>query len=1108
MANQDNINIGFSVDNNQLASQLDRAKKEITSLKGVGKSAGESLNAHTRKVKSGLRDLVSPINSVSQAYSRLGNIANIALGTIAGIAMTRVLAKVADFTNAMVVAPIKIGAAFEQIETDFKVFLGSAEAAKEFVKDINLLAAATPFDSSALMSGAQTLLSYGMETEKILPTLRMLGEVTGANAERFQRMILGFAQASATGRLLGQDLRQMTEAGLSIKDLAGAMGLTVTQFMNMKEEGSVSIEMVQKALEKLTSEGGKYFGRLQEGSQTTLGLWTTFTSNVELTANAIGQLFLPSIKDLIRGLIEIAQNTTTAVTQFVEIEQATGNLTNSLKTLGSLILNTIVGISLVAFIQHLKTLVVAQTALGTSMRVLGLILTGDLIPAFYRARTVVIAFTTALLANPYLRVTAAVVGLTAAFVMFNNSQERLNKEINESKENFIRLKNEAKPLVDEYEELRNKTQRTAQEEERFKEVKEKLIKLFPDFNESLEKEISIRDRAINKIKEQSIAELRLLEIKLEAKAQEQYDSLTPKVGFGVSPDDMYIEQYNKYTKTLGDISRVKSEIKNILDSIDNLFNPERKQGKQGKIASDLLDEKTLKKYEDFTRNLADKRFSIEANRTAQEKLNQSSLNIEEEHEKEIIDLAVRYAKEKRDIELSEAMNKNELIQKLEYNFVLESQDLINKIRKERYQKALEEEIKEMKEAEKQKRELEKLYSESMKDDIDANLKDILASYKFNKLEELKLTKQAEESKLKYINITTKEYKDQLIVIKEIEQQIKENQDRIDQNFSEHLKNLAINVNIASGILRDLAKVGADAINSLSEDITGSLSSTIQDFMNKNKTLGEALKDFFENIKRTIVKMIADMIAEMVKLYILQPLLENMFKNFLQNTKSYSDAISSVGTSFVKIAAAAPAASVGVNTLATAQKAVNPTMQNSKQPMEEIGKAYEKLAGEAKKAALSVAQLAVSQAAYSVAMIPFVGGFLAPAAAAATGTGIAAGAAVATAGMALSNLIGGFFAEGGRPPVGVPSVVGEKGPELFVPDRAGTIIPNNKLSSATGGGAKGSDQINYVYAPQIKTGANAEEVFQVLDRHSKQFFAKIQEGIEYNSGLRNAVKGTR
>jgi len=43
-----------------------------------------------------------------------------------------------------------------------------------------------------------------------------------------------------------------------------------------------------------------------------------------------------------------------------------------------------------------------------------------------------------------------------------------------------------------------------------------------------------------------------------------------------------------------------------------------------------------------------------------------------------------------------------------------------------------------------------------------------------------------------------------------------------------------------------------------------------------------------------------------------------------------------------------------------------------------------------------------------------------------------------------------FANGGRPPVGKPSIVGERGPELFVPNTSGTIVPNGKFGG--GGGA--------------------------------------------------------
>src|SRR5690606_12132975 len=46
--------------------------------------------------------------------------------------------------------------------------------------------------------------------------------------------------------------------------------------------------------------------------------------------------------------------------------------------------------------------------------------------------------------------------------------------------------------------------------------------------------------------------------------------------------------------------------------------------------------------------------------------------------------------------------------------------------------------------------------------------------------------------------------------------------------------------------------------------------------------------------------------------------------------------------------------------------------------------------------------------------------------------------------ALGSIFGGFFAEGGRPPMGKVSVVGERGPELFVPDSPGTIIPGHAM----------------------------------------------------------------
>lgn len=59
-----------------------------------------------------------------------------------------------------------------------------------------------------------------------------------------------------------------------------------------------------------------------------------------------------------------------------------------------------------------------------------------------------------------------------------------------------------------------------------------------------------------------------------------------------------------------------------------------------------------------------------------------------------------------------------------------------------------------------------------------------------------------------------------------------------------------------------------------------------------------------------------------------------------------------------------------------------------------------------------------------------------------------------------------FADGGNPPVGVPSIVGENGPELFIPSRSGTIIPNNQLGEALGGTTNVTN--NYINAIDVKS----------------------------------------
>lgn len=76
-----------------------------------------------------------------------------------------------------------------------------------------------------------------------------------------------------------------------------------------------------------------------------------------------------------------------------------------------------------------------------------------------------------------------------------------------------------------------------------------------------------------------------------------------------------------------------------------------------------------------------------------------------------------------------------------------------------------------------------------------------------------------------------------------------------------------------------------------------------------------------------------------------------------------------------------------------------------------------------------------------------------------------------------------FADGGDPPVGVPSLVGERGPELFVPKSSGTIIPNGSLANAMGGGTT----INY-------NGAYIANMNAIDTQSASQFLAKNKQAV--------------
>jgi tape measure domain-containing protein len=139
--------------------------------------------------------------------------------------------------------------------------------------------------------------------------VRLLGDITGGNQFRFEMLSLAYAQASAAGRLMGQDLLQMVNAGfnplLEISDMTGESMLELKKRM---EAGEISIQMVDAAMARATGQGGRFAGMTDKMSKTASGAYSQMLSAVQELAGTIGEDFLPYLAATANAIEKIVRS--------------------------------------------------------------------------------------------------------------------------------------------------------------------------------------------------------------------------------------------------------------------------------------------------------------------------------------------------------------------------------------------------------------------------------------------------------------------------------------------------------------------------------------------------------------------------------------------------------------------------------------------------------------------------------------------------------------------------------------------------------------------------------------------------------------------------------
>lgn len=264
------------------------------------KNANKQLNSAENIVNKAIGNTSGLSGALGTLGGSLGSLRSLASGAAAGFAAM----KLKDYGQ----YALQTSAAFEQLAISFRVMTGSAQTGQELTDAIIKLGAETPMTAQQLSKAAQLLLSFGESAENIIPDLQLLGDITGGEVNRFNMLALAFAQVGANGKLMGQDLLQMVNAGFNpLQIMSQTTGKSMGQLREEMSEGRISFQMVAQAMRDAASEGGRYFGLMEQQSQSLNGLLSTMGDTWEQVAKNIGDLFLPVAKSAVQGLIRLGE---------------------------------------------------------------------------------------------------------------------------------------------------------------------------------------------------------------------------------------------------------------------------------------------------------------------------------------------------------------------------------------------------------------------------------------------------------------------------------------------------------------------------------------------------------------------------------------------------------------------------------------------------------------------------------------------------------------------------------------------------------------------------------------------------------------------------------
>jgi tape measure domain-containing protein len=204
------------------------------------------------------------------------------------------------FAGFKVFEAFKLASSAEQAAVAFEVLTGSVAESSKMLEQMRALAAATPLSFAGLQENAKVMLAFGVSVKDVIANLETLGDISGGDTEKMKSLTLAFSQSAAAGRLMGQDLLQMINAGFQpLEEISKKTGKSMFELKKEMEAGLISFDMVREAFIAATEEGGRFYKMMDKQATTLAGSIGITVDGIQQLSASMAAVFAPAVKDAV-----------------------------------------------------------------------------------------------------------------------------------------------------------------------------------------------------------------------------------------------------------------------------------------------------------------------------------------------------------------------------------------------------------------------------------------------------------------------------------------------------------------------------------------------------------------------------------------------------------------------------------------------------------------------------------------------------------------------------------------------------------------------------------------------------------------------------------------